>query len=366
MQHNTDDSPLYIFDSNFDTDEISKCLLQDYTVPSYFPEDYFQLMGEKRRPPYRWFLMGPERSGTCIHIDPLGTSAWNTVITGRKRWVLLPPEVKKSIAKGMDVIRKGMYLLSYYPSPSLLTSLPPSPTGEDDEMTNYVLDLLPRIKAAHPDIPILEFVQEAGDTVFVPGGWWHGVLNLDKTLAITQNYCSHANFDQVWRKTRIGRKKMSVSWLRRLHQSVPDLAQRAETMNQEDGFVMYDLTKRRAEKQEKLGSGKRLEKGQGTGGGEEDKKPDHNKHHHRSSNNDDSNNQNHNDNDNKKKSSHREKKRKGKDESNRHDDKSLTTSNSNSIDHHSDNNNSHAQQCTKTEIADGNGYTRDMKKMRVQ
>lgn len=52
-------------------------------------------------------MVGPKRSGTSVHIDPLGTSAWNTVVSGRKLWVVFPPHVDKNVAKGKDVIREG-------------------------------------------------------------------------------------------------------------------------------------------------------------------------------------------------------------------------------------------------------------------
>lgn len=230
MKHQTDDSPLYIFDSAFDEKPETKPLLDDYNVPSYFPEDLFALVGEDRRPPYRWFLVGPKRSGTCVHLDPLGTSAWNTLLVGRKRWVLFPPDVSKHIVKGKNHVRKG----------------------EDDEAVNYFMDILPRIKRANSSetLRCIEFMQYPGDTIFVPGGWWHAVFNVEDTIAVTQNYCSSQNFERVWRKTRSGRKRMAVKWLNKLEKKHPQLVALAKELNASDNFVMYGSSTMGSSKEE--------------------------------------------------------------------------------------------------------------------
>ena len=74
-----DDSPIYLFQSALQEETMSASLLDDFVVPDVMPFDLFNLVGMDKKPPYRWFCIGPKRSGTTVHKDPLGTSAWNAV-----------------------------------------------------------------------------------------------------------------------------------------------------------------------------------------------------------------------------------------------------------------------------------------------
>ena len=99
LKTNKDDSPLYLFESSLENKKGISDILNHFEVPKYFEEDFFTYCKDSVRPPHRWLLMGPERSGTSIHIDPLLTSAWNTTLFGYKKWIMFPPEIPKSIVK---------------------------------------------------------------------------------------------------------------------------------------------------------------------------------------------------------------------------------------------------------------------------
>ena len=208
--HMRDDSPLYIFDGSFGDKEGSQPLLKDYEVPKYFKEDLFRHVGEKRRPPYRWVVIGPPRSGSSVHVDPLATSAWNALISGHKRWALYPPDA--GLTKP-DLKPKGM--------------------GLDGESVTWFQRMYPKTRgAAWTDTRgfprPMDCVQGPGEIMYVPDGWWHAVLNLDHTVAVTQNVVTTARFPRAWRMTKRGRPKMSNQWLRKLREKRPDLAAAAD------------------------------------------------------------------------------------------------------------------------------------------
>ena len=140
MFGNKDDSPLYLFESSLEDHEQAKNMLKQYKPPKFFQKNYFQLLGDDDMPPHRWFLMGPKRSGTEMHQDPLSTSAWNASIMGHKRWVLIPPspDLTKKFVRGRHLMSKD----------------------EDDEAIHYFDFVLPRLKAAEGHrITIIEGIQ---------------------------------------------------------------------------------------------------------------------------------------------------------------------------------------------------------------
>lgn len=178
IQSTVDDCPLGLYDSQFAENPNSplSALVEEYAVPPYFAgNDLFAGLPQDIRPPWRWLLVGTGRSGTELHIDPLYTSAWVTLLEGRKRWCFFPPGTDTDLLGG----------LSGGDSPAL-----------------PALDWYLRFYGDEgmQGLGCITVLQHAGETVFVPAGWAHVVINLEITVAITHNYADRGHLRAIWEK----------------------------------------------------------------------------------------------------------------------------------------------------------------------
>jgi hypothetical protein len=158
-----------------------------------------------------------------MHIDPLNTNAWNTVIAGRKVWILFPPNTPEAIVKGKQ----------FWADEDLDPDIENEGVGWYDRVYPK---LRAWIMANGNKYGLREFIQYPGETIFVPGSWWHFVINLDDTWAMTQNYTNMSNFPLVWRDVRVERKHMAWRWLHSLEKRFPKAAALAHAMNSKDKF----------------------------------------------------------------------------------------------------------------------------------
>jgi hypothetical protein len=181
QQEGADDQPLCVFDRDAlvpETSAVAVTLCSLYSVPDVldFRHSPLDSLPPDLRPAVRYLLLGPERSGTFIHQDPELTATWNVVTEGRKRWAMLDPSVPASLARRES-----------------------PPEGCDWSIQEWFEREWPSIRdeAAAAGHRVYDFEHAATELVYVPAGWWHAVLNLEASVAITHNVLQRDALERV-------------------------------------------------------------------------------------------------------------------------------------------------------------------------
>uniref|UniRef100_A0A8C4R1H9 2-oxoglutarate and iron-dependent oxygenase JMJD4 n=1 Tax=Eptatretus burgeri TaxID=7764 RepID=A0A8C4R1H9_EPTBU len=116
-----------------------------YSTPIHFSSDWLNEFADSRQTDdYRFVYIGPKGSWTPFHADVLRSHSWSANMCGRKQWLFYPPGQE-------DLLRDPLGNLPY----------------------DVMIDPLPNAAPAP-----LEIIQEAGEVIFVPSGWYHQVHNL--------------------------------------------------------------------------------------------------------------------------------------------------------------------------------------------
>ncbi|KAM9968233.1 hypothetical protein ACTFIW_002670 [Dictyostelium discoideum] len=229
-EHCKEEMPMYLFDHYYG--EKVPSLLEDYSADAYFKEDLFNVLD--KRPSFRWLLAGPPRSGASFHKDPNHTSAWNAVITGRKKWIMYPPHVVPPGVypsdDGLEITAPSSiieWFINFYEKPDNhddhnekdKDSLEQQQKENDKKNTRFKLkDKKVNINnqqqkqnnqnnqnenendneiETYETVKPLEGILHAGEMIFVPSGWYHSVLNLEESIAITHNFIDSNNLLKV-------------------------------------------------------------------------------------------------------------------------------------------------------------------------
>lgn len=171
---NQDETPLYLFDCKSKAHKDLKFQLPlDHIWGK--DRDLFTLFGGER-PDHQWLIIGPKRSGSTFHKDPNATSAWNSVISGRKYWIMFPAND---------------------PPPGVWTDQEQSevtaPTSLGEWFASGLYKAAQRCKGFH------HAITGPGEVMYVPSGWWHAVVNLDDCIALTGNFVVEPMLPKVLR-----------------------------------------------------------------------------------------------------------------------------------------------------------------------
>ena len=147
-----DDDPPYVFGR---AARFAKNLTDDITVAPYFGDASRFSWSTATRRERALFFLGPAHSGAGFHAH---YAAWNAVVYGRKRWLVMPPQAP--------------------------IGAPPTNGEGQNQTVLALLEWLTRQNLNYAFRP-LDCVQEAGTLLFIPEGWSHATINLEDTVGLS-------------------------------------------------------------------------------------------------------------------------------------------------------------------------------------
>ncbi|MFJ4540543.1 cupin-like domain-containing protein [Streptomyces tibetensis] len=129
-------------------------LLDDFSVPAIFSEDWIDRLPEQVRFGRMWIFFGEPGCSTGLHCDTFSTSAWLAVLDGSKELRLVTPETGRALRADDSLWSERTH----------------------DEVLRKSTD------------PLYEVTLRAGDTLYIPGDWYHEVRNPERNLMLTANF----------------------------------------------------------------------------------------------------------------------------------------------------------------------------------
>lgn len=101
---------------------------------------------------------------TPLHSDVFSSFSWSTNIAGCKKWLFLIPGEEKKLFDNFGNI----------------------PFSIDEAILNEA------------GVRYATVIQNTGETVFVPSGWYHQVWNLEHTISVNHNWFNGCNVQLIW------------------------------------------------------------------------------------------------------------------------------------------------------------------------
>lgn len=143
-----------------------------YSTPDIFADDWLNAyVIDCESDDFRFAYLGSHLTTTGLHTDVYASHSFSVNLCGVKCWLFIDPKDLQTIA-------------SLYDDQQL-----PSWITKDDLFRGPLVNHRHLIKI---------LFQYPGQTVFVPSGWYHQVLNIGTTLSINHNWCNASCILQMY------------------------------------------------------------------------------------------------------------------------------------------------------------------------